>query len=347
MKGHPDSIASEGAGLKAYPDSVASEGAGLKGRGASEEVGLRVRVRLASPIVRTVKDAEGEPMVLVDSGANMELKPFPKKWKGVPPKEAVRTTICLAMGKGLAWEYNDCLYGKDLEPLMPWGKYAKRCKLSGDLNHDSEHPHIKHVPSGFTVPVVWQGNLPYISQDDLEELRLVGKLAKFDAKAFKDSTLNVGLRVFQYFVEHKTGTIKEYAASNVTEFQLETHRRGGRLNFMPECPECREGAIRQRAHRRRAEGDKPGGELSVDLSGPHVLGRFPTDLAEAWPRRAQYFLIASYRVFTVDEKARQRFDEDFAKEMVSKTAPRSLTAGPFGRRCRGSGVCGSSGGRQG
>ena len=83
------------------PDSIAAEAAGLKVHCASEEVGRQVRVRLASPIVRTVKDAKGEPMVLVDSGANVELKPFPRKWKGVPPKEAVRTTICLAMGKGL------------------------------------------------------------------------------------------------------------------------------------------------------------------------------------------------------------------------------------------------------
>mgnify|MGYP001233448546 CR=1 FL=1 len=86
-------------------------------------------------------------------------------------------------------------------------------------------------------------------------------------------------------------------AAKVTHFELEEHRRGGRFKFMPERPECREGAIRQRPHRRQVDGDRPGGELSIDVSGPHVPGRFPTDASGAWPRRAQYMLIASYRVF--------------------------------------------------
>ena len=59
----------------------------------------------------------------------------------------------------------------------------------------------------------------------------------------------------------------------------------------------------------------------MDLSEPHVLGRMPTDLAEAWPRRAQYFLIASYRVFSPGEEAKRKPDENFAKEMVDRTSP--------------------------
>ena len=87
---------------------------------------------------------------------------------------------------------------------------------------------------------------------------------------------------------------------------------------MAECPECRLGAIRRRAHRRQPEATKPGGELSVDLSGPHLPGRWPSDSPESVSRRAQYFLVASYRVFTDVEVAEAQGNEAFAKKKARR-----------------------------
>ena len=83
------------------------------------------------------------------------------------------------------------------------------------------------------------------------------------------------------------------ACAKVTEFELIQHSRDGHQVFMHECAECRVGAVRQRPHRRQPAHLRPGGEFSVDLSGPRVAARFPSDAPEAWPRRAQYFVIGT------------------------------------------------------
>ena len=62
----------------------------------------------------------------------------------------------------------------------------------------------------------------------------------------------------------------------------------------------------------------------MDLSGRHQLGRFPTDRAEAWPRRAQYFLIASYRIFSPLDETKRKSDEQFAKEMTGSSGVTTL-----------------------
>ena len=87
---------------------------------------------------------------------------------------------------------------------------------------------------------------------------------------------------------------------------------------MAECEECRLGAMRRRAHRRQPEAARPGGELSMDLSGPHVPGRWPSDSPEHYCKRAQYFLVASYRVFTDGEQNKSKADADFAKKKARR-----------------------------
>ena len=87
---------------------------------------------------------------------------------------------------------------------------------------------------------------------------------------------------------------------------------------MPECPECRLGAIRRRARRRQPESARPGGELSVDLSGPHVPGRWPSDSAEHYAKRAVYFMVGSYRVFTDTEAQQSGQDAEFARKKARR-----------------------------
>ena len=82
-----------------------------------------------------------------------------------------------------------------------------------------------------------------------------------------------------------TQVANELINKKISEVQLELHRRDGHRHFLPECAECRPGAIKQRPHRRLPELLRPGGELSVDLSGPHFPGRFPSDLQEFYAVR--------------------------------------------------------------
>ena len=51
----------------------------------------------------------------------------------------------------------------------------------------------------------------------------------------------------------------------------------------------------------------------MDLSGPHLPGRWPSASPEKYSRRAQYFLVASYRVFTQEEFDAATVDAEFVK----------------------------------
>eukprot|EP00959_Pyramimonas_sp_CCMP1952_P344652 7218229-Pyramimonas_sp.AAC.1 len=62
---------------------------------------------------------------------------------------------------------------------------------------------------------------------------------------------------------------------------------------MRECRECRLAAGRMRPHYRLDPSFRPGGQLSVDISGPRPKGLWPSSLAEDGPRRACYFLVAA------------------------------------------------------
>ena len=52
----------------------------------------------------------------------------------------------------------------------------------------------------------------------------------------------------------------------------------------------------------------------MDLLGPHLPGRWPAASPEKYARRAQYFLVASYRVFTQEEFDTAVVNADFAKK---------------------------------
>ena len=54
----------------------------------------------------------------------------------------------------------------------------------------------------------------------------------------------------------------------------------------------------------------------MDLSGPHVPGRRPSDSPESYTKRAQYFLIGSCRVFTDSEECKSKADAEYAREIT-------------------------------
>ena len=112
--------------------------------------------------------------------------------------------------------------------------------------------------------------------------------------------------------------VQKLGNRKVTEYELAEHKANGHKHFTKECEESRLGAIRRRAHRRQPETARPGGELSMDLSGPHVPGRWPSDSPEHYAKRAQYFLIASYRVFTDGEMFKSKEDAEYARKKARR-----------------------------
>ena len=59
----------------------------------------------------------------------------------------------------------------------------------------------------------------------------------------------------------------------------------------------------------------------MDLSGPRYPGRYPDDAPESYPIRPQYFLCASYRVFTDFEQQQRQENEDFAQKCLDDIPP--------------------------
>ena len=137
-------------------------------------------------------------LVLVDSGATDETHPFPDHWNGKPPKDAHEVEINLAVGTTPGWKYHGILYfppeAGGVGQLLPWGKYSRLWKLTGDFNRDTEDPCITHQPSGMTVPIIWDNDLPHIYEKHLEDLRVACRLASIDMKKVATSRLELCLR---------------------------------------------------------------------------------------------------------------------------------------------------------
>ncbi|CAK0839332.1 unnamed protein product [Prorocentrum cordatum] len=89
--------------------------------------------------------------------------------------------------------------------------------------------------------------------------------------------------------------------------ELEGHKRGDHISFNAFCPQCRGAATsRLRQHFRRDVSGWPGGQLSIDTSGPHPPGRWPSGRPENVPRHAVHFLLGAFSVKTKAEMAAMR-----------------------------------------
>ncbi|CAK0822789.1 unnamed protein product, partial [Prorocentrum cordatum] len=82
---------------------------------------------------------------------------------------------------------------------------------------------------------------------------------------------------------------------------------------------------RMRAHWRLDARTRPGGQLSVDISGPHPAGLWPGALPEDRPKRAQYFVLGAYAVMTASERAAAAGAEQRARDAAG--APPLAAAG--------------------
>ena len=156
--------------------------------------------------------------------------------------------------------------------------------LKADFNRCSQDPHILHEPSGIKVKIQWVQDLPHIKKNEMEELRQAHVLSIIEPKRLR---AKYGARMAVYLTEKfkdtKNESLKQYAANRVSELELLAHKRNGHIPFMKECPDCRAGAIKQRAHRRVSDGGLPGGELSIDISGRMCLAGSPRTTPSSTP----------------------------------------------------------------
>ena len=272
------------------------------GRTASSSEGM-VRRQSCAGIRKPKKTEEGELLVVLDSGASVALARYPEEWNGVPPADAKPATVSLGVGEASGVQIGDTVYLSDeypeVEPIIPWGRWSKRWKLTGDFNWHSEDPHVQHVPTGLQFPIIWRRHCPHLTQSQVKELMTVARIHEFpDPEEFPVKVIKTMRRCLVNSLE-ELGSVqpasKQAIAAKITKYELAEHKKGGHRKFMPECSECRLGAVKRRAHRRQPDAAKPGGEVSMDLSGPHLPGRWPTDSPEKYSRRAQYVLVASCR----------------------------------------------------
>ena len=230
-----------------------------------------------------------EPMLLADTGATHELHGVRH---GELPEEAIHSVnLVTATGtekasmtpEGIVYvETNNAI-----QPLFPLGSYILECGVKWVWN-DKMCDVV--LPNGDRISLIQLRSSIYIREADAEVLRGLRRSLRGEA-----------LRV----------AVHEARAAVVTMVQLEEHRRLGHPHFLAECRECRMAAGRMRPHFRLNPDMRAGGELSVDMSGPHYPCGWPTGDRQDETRRATYFLLGAYQTLTkaeADERRQQMED---------------------------------------
>ena len=93
-----------------------------------------------------------------------------------------------------------------------------------------------------------------------------------------------------------------------TQGELDEHRRQGHIQYSPDCPECKRGVAKQRAHHRAAI--REGGELSVDIGGPYPVGIPVSDQPNiAKHRYPRYMLVGAFIPFS-EKDAKRRYEQE-------------------------------------
>ena len=165
----------------------------------------------------------------------------------------------------LRWPPKEC-EGAHIDPLLPWGKFSRKYKLTAGMNFYSEDPHVVHVPSGLKFPITWKGTTPYLYQKQATELKMVHNVHTLPIARFKVQNYPRLIKLLRKVAVNRSEVLQKVIAKKIDECTLQQHRTQGHVNFLAACPECRAGAIKQRTRRRQAQHLRPGGELSVDLS---------------------------------------------------------------------------------
>ena len=247
--------------------------------------------------------AADERWLMADTGATHELQPILRGTR--PQVQHHEVELQVATRKEMAYMgiddivYFECDDVAAATPLFPIGAYVKELKLifqweanecrviipdNNDFGCNRKHIHL-HI----------DGTSIYIREADAAILREIRSKKRF---------------------EMRVALIQRMQACAVTMLQLEEHRRQGHPHYMPECPECRLAMGRLRSHYRLDPDTRPGGELSVDLSGPHPPTLYPSARPEDRTKRPQYFMLSAYQVMTSAELKEYMEARRTAKELT-------------------------------
>ena len=154
------------------------------------------------------------------------------------------------------------------------------------------------LPNKRRIDVLVKNNCPYANKEVLE---IVKKIRDFDEKARHKEECYVNLLTVAKTRLRSQG-------------ELDEHRRQGHVKYSPDCPECKKGVARQRAHH-RAE-IKGGGELSVDIGGPYQPGTPITDQFNvAKHRYPKYMLVGAFIPFN-EKDAKRRYEQEVRDRQV-------------------------------
>ena len=148
----------------------------------------------------------------------------------------------------------------------------------------------------------WVNHCPYLYAHEIDDLRTLKKSEIWDKINVQKIDKNVLFKILDSYRERIREQITDSKVFEVCEArradcELRHHEREGHLHFRPDCPGCRHASARSRPRRRLPETLRPGGELSVDISGPHTSGRWPSDAQESYSKRAMYFLVGALKTY--------------------------------------------------
>ncbi|CAK0867649.1 unnamed protein product [Prorocentrum cordatum] len=231
----------------------------------------------------------GKRYLLADTGATHELK-------GVEDfddlGDDVRTVqLETATGSHDARMVRDTVFvlGEHLQGLFPLASYVESMGLEMEWNPRRCGVHVGNE----FVDLHRENGSIYISEKNAEILR-----------AARRAQLREKFRA----------SMAALATSLRTLTKLRERQEGGHIHFDVNCPQCRGAHGRMRQHFRHDASTRPGGQLSIDLSGPHLPGRWPSGRSEDTGRMAQHFLLGAFSVVTAADMQNRADREGEARE---------------------------------
>ena len=253
----------------------------------------QIRVPLRDPTA-SAATAILPDMLMADTGATNELHGVRP---GKVPSRTVQVDLTTATGKEPAFMSEDgVVYVETKNPiqaLFPIGTYIMEFNLRMTWNANQC---FVQLPNGDRVHFQVRGITIFIKEADAEILRTLRREA----------------------VAKRASEIMASAAARVaTLIELEKHKLLGHPKYMPECSDCRKAQGRMRPHFRLSPSTRAGGELSLDISGPHPPAMWPDSTAQDQHRRARYYILGAYQTCTEEEIAERRRLADDAKFMAT------------------------------
>ncbi|CAK0858473.1 unnamed protein product [Prorocentrum cordatum] len=231
----------------------------------------------------------GERYLLADTGATHELKGV-KDFDDLG--DDVRTAqLETATGSHDARMVGDTVFvlGEHLQGLFPLASHVESMGLEMEWNPRRCGAHVGNE----FVDLHRENGSIYISEKNAEILRAARRAQLREKFRASMAALATNLR---------------------TLTKLRERQEGGHIHFDVNCPQCRGAHGRMRQHFRHDASTRLGGQLSIDLSGPHLPGRWPSGRSEDTGRMAQHFLLGAFSVATAADTQNRADREGEARE---------------------------------